>query len=275
MNRLAGPTFLFALTSSGQTAAFGSQAPSPAGGDAAPPLDALALARPFGLIAEVKRSQTVKAAAIVVWRYLTLNVLAENIEAFDERDGDIASLSAIYNLIALISALLLSVGMAPFLNMASVVIDYGDTPLTRVTNVCIICVMGINLLNLLVIVLLTFYITAVDRAQRHEEIRAFPCFGLPLVFLILCVSFSILWVLGNVFLTLPLGYGYFTIALVGMCASVCVPLSVYVFFIRLAHLRHKHGRRAEMLRDISVREFEEIVGHLTFQANKIAVSVND
>ena len=272
---LPSPTFLFALTPSGQTANFGNQAPAPAGVDAAPPLDSPASARPFGLFAEVKRAQSVKASVIVLWRYLSLNVFAENIEAFDEREGDIASLSAIYNLIALISALLLSVGMAPFLSMASVVSDYGDTPLTRFTNVCIICVMGVNLLNLIVIVLLTFYITAVDRAQRHVEIHAFPCFGLPLVFIILCVTFSILWVLGNVFLTLSLGYGYFTIALVGMCACVCVPLFVYAFFIRLAHLRHKRGKRAELLRDISVREFEAIMGHYAFQANRIAVSVND
>ena len=215
-----------------------------------------------GLISELKAARSFVSVIVVLWRYLALNVLVEHIEVFDEEEGDITSLTSMYNLIALISALLLSCGIGPLTGMATVIDAYGENMVTRFANVCLIWDMGACLLNLCVIVLLTFYITAVDRTLRHQELIDFPFFGFPLVLVILSVFLSILWVLSTIYMTMPIGYIYFSTIFLGTVSLIGIPLVMYAFFFRLSERRHdrvKAKEKKNKLPDISAEEFEKML----------------
>jgi hypothetical protein len=168
-------------------------------------------ARPVGLVAELLDAPTILGVLGVLWRYLSMNVLVESLEPYDAEVGEVRALLNAYNLVALVSALLLSMGMGPFMDMARVVEASGDTPMTRFANVCIMCVMGLSLANLAAVPLLGFYISSVDRALRHAELRNFPLFGFPLLLLLSSVLFGLLWLIGHVYLSLPSGYAWFAI----------------------------------------------------------------
>ena len=71
--------------------------------------------------------------------------------------------------------------------------------------------MGLSLANLAAVPLLGFYISSVDRALRHAELRNFPLFGFPLLLLLSSVLFGLLWLIGHVYLSLPSGYAWFAI----------------------------------------------------------------
>jgi len=218
-------------------------------------------AKHSGILAELRAAPGALAALAVLWRYGTLNVLVEHVELHDAEEGDIGSLISVYNLVALISALLLSCGMAPFSGMSAVVDAYGDTPLTRFTNISIMCVMGCSLINLVLIVLLSFYISAVDRRFRHQELRDFPMFGVPLLLFVASIVFAVLWVTSNIWLTLQPGYLYLTVTFFLLCAVVGIPTICYAFFFRLARLRHAH-RRKEAVKDLGVQDLEALLAKL-------------
>lgn len=210
------------------------------------------VALPEGLFAELHDASGKSCTTVlwVAWRYLSLNVL---VETLTDRDiyGDLGALTGIYNLIALIEALLLSVGIAPFMDMRNITQTYGDTPLTRFNNVMIMCVMGFSLINLCIIVLLTFYITAVHRARRHLEIRNLALFGTALWCVVFSVVSALLWVVANCFLTLPYGYAYLAIGLCAVLAVIGAPLVIYSFFFRLPAMRtdpgEAHNKRHDLL----------------------------
>ena len=69
----------------------------------------------------------------------------------------------------------------------------------------------------------------------------FPIFGVPLWFVVGSVATGVLWVIANLFLQLPSGYGWMAFGIVAMCVAVAVPVILYAFFFRLA--RKRHGNR--------------------------------
>ena len=198
----------------------------------------LVAARPDGLLAELRSAAQQGCGTViwVAWRYLSLNVL---VETLSDRDiyGDLSALTGVYNLIALIEALLLGVGIGPFMDMNNLNETYGDVPLVRFNNVMIMCVMGFSLINLCIIVLLTFYISSVHRARRHLEVRNFPLFGLALWCVVFSVITALLWTIANCYLTLPPGYAYFAAAVVALMVIIGAPLLMYGFFFRLPAMR--------------------------------------
>jgi hypothetical protein len=141
--------------------------------------------------------------------------------------------------------------------MAEAVAAYGENAVSRLANVSLVSAAALCLANLCAAPLLGAYLSAVDRPQRGAELRNFPVFGVPLLLLAASVGFALLWLLAFVFLTLPRGYGWFALALVGLLVGLGAPLLGYAFFVRLARLRHRKRQDASpALRDLSARELE-------------------
>ena len=109
-----------------------------------------------GCMTELSSARGAFGLFSVLWRYATLNVLVESVQEPCE-DGDISALMNVYNLIALIEALLLGVGMSPFMDIARITAAYPDDALTRFNCVMIILMMAFALANLCLIVMLSFY----------------------------------------------------------------------------------------------------------------------
>jgi hypothetical protein len=198
---------------------------------------------PSGLFLELRAAASrhgCLAVLWVAWRYASLNILVENLEERSQY-GEISSLLGIFNLVALIEALLLGVGIVPFSDMARIVVEFGDTPLTRFNNVMAMCIMGFSFFNLCVIVMLSFYITAVHKARRHLELRNFPLFGIPLLLVVGSVFAALLWCIANCFVQLPGGYGWFALTLIAVCVAIGVPVILFAFFFRLAEKRTDPG----------------------------------
>jgi len=255
-----------------------SRAKAAAAAVANPLVFSAAAAQPSGLVEEVQHAARQGCCTLVwvAWRYLSLNVL---VETLTDRDiyGDTTALSGIYNLIALIEALLLGVGIVPFSDMRNINETYGDTPLVRFNNVMIMCVMGFALVNLCIIVLLSFYISAVHRARRHLEIRNFPLFGLALWCVVFSVIAALLWTIANCYLTLPAGYAYFAAAVIAFMFFVGLPVMIYGFFFRLPAMRMapdtaftmQHGLLPEpsdeyvKISDLMLCELETIIAKAT------------
>lgn len=114
---------------------------------------------------------------------------------------------------------------------ARLVATFGDVPLTRLNNVAIMLTVSCCLANLLLIVMLSFYITAVDRSFRHSELLHFPLFGLPLVAVAISVVCLLIWKIANCFLQLPAGFGYLALAVTSGCLARTD---------RTANLNHSH-----------------------------------
>ena len=122
--------------------------------------------------------------------------------------------------------------------MARIVSIFGDSPLTRLNNVSIMLMVSFSIGNLTLIVLMSFYISAVDRSFRHHEIKHWPLFGLPILLMIASIFAFLLWKIANCFLQLPSGYGWFSVFVTSACLFVAAPALAYGFFFRLNAKRH-------------------------------------
>lgn len=175
---------------------------------------------------------------IVLWRYLSLNILIENMQPVDTVRGDLSALNSVYNMEALVAALLISSYISPFMAMPDIIERYGETVLVTIYALSILITLCMSLVNLVWIILALFYLSTCDKSHRHAEIKDFPVFGVPLVICGASIIFCLITAVTFVGITMPMWYYTFALSIVIPGTVVGIALSIYTLFWRVEKFRH-------------------------------------
>lgn len=168
-----------------------------------------------------------------LWRILTFSLIVENMNPPSFHEGDISSLKEVYSNIALMEALLLGMGISPFLTMDAVFSAHGYNAWSYTQNLSIFLQMGIALCNIILIVLLLMYITSVDKRQRQAELQELPVFGLPILNFLLSTIFALSFSISHIMNSLGSGFGWMAVGVVALVVFGGGGFGLYMFFVRL------------------------------------------
>jgi hypothetical protein len=173
-----------------------------------------------------------------LWRVVSFSHIIETLQPPSFHAGDIGALKEVYNNIALMEALLLGMGITPFLDMSSVVDKYGSNGWTWTQNISIFLQMGFALCNIIMIVVLLTYISSVDKRERHAELYNCPVFGVPVANFFLSTLFALSFSVAMIYNTMGPAFGYTALAII--CAFLVGggSIALYMFFFRLPKLGH-------------------------------------
>jgi hypothetical protein len=162
------------------------------------------------------------------FNWLAVDLLNKYEPGKPHEDTVLNSLTAVYNTIALITALLLAVGITPMLALKDWYAQSGETPAFIVMAVSQLGCMGTCFFNLLIILGCLTYLNGVKSEHAEDIITEFPVFGLPFLYfgweVIQALIFSSAWM----YAYLPLWYtAFFTSLMVlfllffGLSAGYC------------------------------------------------------
>ena len=145
----------------------------------------------------------------------------------------------VYNLVGLISALLLGMGITPFIDVGNVYEKYNSTQpdLTRLTIWSIFFVMGLSMSNLCFITASVLYLNAIDERLLHDEVRDFPIFGIPILLMIFTILASLLWVVAFIAVSLPREYSVPVAIICGFVVILSIPIMAFLRWYLPQHVQ--------------------------------------
>ena len=190
-----------------------------------------------GLLENTKKdSKPPSSFLVLLWRYLTLNIVIERVYEQSKNEG----LNNLFNTIALVSALLTGVFMGPFLDAATSKEWPLSSSLTTLQDFAALCLMGClgsNIGSVLTILFCFTHMNGLPDGAKTREIQELPIFGIPLF--LLCISILLLfgWVTCFSFLNMPEIYGWIVLSLGILVLLFSVPIVIYSTFVRLPRIR--------------------------------------
>jgi hypothetical protein len=172
------------------------------------------------------RSLRLPWKSFVPFNWVALALLNEyRSDALPHEDAVLFKLNAIYNTIALIVALLLAVGITPFVLLGEWHERIGDTVAFSIMAGSLILMLATCFFNLLVILACLTYLHGLKSEDVKARVIAFPVFGFPFYFFSYAVLLSMVFALAWIFIFLPPAYLYTTVSIAAVhlaCFAVAV-----------------------------------------------------
>lgn len=172
-----------------------------------------------------------------LWRICTLNFLCEVLVA----DGDEAGgerLKQMYELLGLISALLVGISISPTLDMHNWLVPADDPglsesrPVAIAAVIALFCVMGFSIFNIMYVTVITVYLNVIAADELQSEVTNLPVWGIPILAFVGTILAAFIWVCLYLFIQFPF-YALPIAIWFGTVMTLFFSLQFYLFVFRL------------------------------------------
>jgi hypothetical protein len=152
-------------------------------------------------------------------------IVADLVDDNAEKKDLLSNVDTVYNVVGLISALLLSLGITPFVSLGDWHDRFGSSPAFVTFALALMFMMGVLFLNLIIILVCMTYLHSVASRPGvtpldvKDRAYSLPVFGIPICLFTWGVWSCLVWLLAWIFLFLPAWYAY-TIIAVGIIPTI-------------------------------------------------------
>jgi hypothetical protein len=151
---------------------------------------------------------------LVPFNWVAVDLLDQHHEGSKPHEVTVLnSLTFVYNVIAFVEALLLAVGMTPFVLLGDWFNRFGYSPAFIICSLALIGMMGTCLLNLLVILACLTFLNGIPPPEVKDTMLFFPVFGMPIYLFVGSILNALVYTFAWMSLFLPLWYTWFFIGI--------------------------------------------------------------
>lgn len=151
---------------------------------------------------------------LVPFNWVAIDLLDQHVDGSKPHEVTVLnSLAFVYNTIAFVEALLLAVGVSPFLQLGDWFERFGSSSAFIICSLSLIGMMGTCLLNLLVILACLTFLNGIPPHEVKETMLFFPVFGMPIYLFVGSVLNALVYTFSWISLFLPLWYTWLFIGI--------------------------------------------------------------